>query len=195
MPFDLIVGVDFGMSGTAVCHSQPDISIGTETVRHLRWDSESTIEKVPTRLAYNCCNPRGEPISWGMHVPVGGDGILIQEWFKTKFGQDDGQTTVEKHFLDYLTLLYAELSRRFTRDVLRGKAWADANVAFYFSTPSIWDSALVGRFKELIEAAGFGQAHKSGHGLGVHTVHLSLVEPQATVAMHLCSKEESVQFK
>lgn len=122
--------------------------------------------------------------------------ILIQEWFKTKFGEIDAdQTQVERLFLDYLSRLHAELAKRFASEVLCGKPWAEANIAFYFSTPSIWDTAMVSRFKALVEAAGFGQAQNAIHGGGVRTVDVSLVEPQATAALHLCSQDAPVQFK
>lgn len=166
-------------TGTGVAYHQPNRTPRqpeSEAVRRLFWDSESTIEKVPTRLAYELEGPGREPISWGMHVPVDGDGILVQEWFKTKFGQPDiDQAPVERLFLDYLSALYTDLSVRFAGDLPNGKAWVDANVSFCFSTPSIWDTALVGR--------------------GVHTVDVSLVEPQAAASLHLCSKDVSVQFK
>ncbi|KAJ3467739.1 hypothetical protein MRS44_005303 [Fusarium solani] len=54
---------------------------------------------------------------------------------------------------------------------------------------------MVSRFRALVEAAGFGQAQNAIHGGGVRTVDVSLVEPQATAALHLCSQDAPVQFK
>ncbi|KAL2669967.1 hypothetical protein Neosp_014845 [[Neocosmospora] mangrovei] len=174
MAFDLIVGVDFGMSGTGVAYHQPKTAPNPtkiDDVNYIRWGSQPTIEKVPTRLVYTQDGHRRELVSWGTDIPVDNKTILIEEWFKTKFGEPDAdQAKVEKLFLDYLSRLHSELARRFTRDVLSGKPWAEANVAFHLSAPSIWDAAMVGRFKALVEAAGFGQAQNAVHGRGVRMV-------------------------
>lgn len=186
-------------TGTAVAYHHPKSSLGvneSEDVICLLWGTDDTIEKIPTKLAYKQDGSRRELIGWGTDIPVNDKAILIQEWFKTKFGDPNcDQAQVERLFLDYLSRLHTELASRFTRDVLCGKAWAEANVAFYFSTPSIWDAAMVGRFKVLVEAAGFGQAQNAIHGGGVRTVDVSLVEPQATAALHLCTKDAPVLFK
>ncbi|UPK97407.1 hypothetical protein LCI18_008342 [Fusarium solani-melongenae] len=199
MKFDLIIGIDLGMSGTAVAYHQPKGSLvptKTENVTYLRWGTGDAIEKVPTKLAYKQDGRQKELIGWGTDIPMDNEAILIQEWFKTKLGDPEAdQAQVEKLFLDYLSQLHAELARRFTPDELCEKPWAEANIAFYFSTPSIWDTAVVGRFKALVETAGFGQAQTAVHGPGVRTVDVSLVEPQATAALHLCSQDEAVKFK
>lgn len=186
-------------TGTGVAYHQPKTApdpTKSEDVNYIRWGSQPTIEKVPTRLVYTQDGHRRELISWGMDIPVDNKTILIEEWFKTKFGEPDAdQAKVGRLFLDYLGRLHSELARRFTRDVLSGKPWAEANVAFHLSAPSIWDAAMVGRFKALVEAAGFGQAQNAVHGRGVRTVDVSLVEPQATAAFHLCAEDTSVKFK
>ncbi|KAI8721695.1 hypothetical protein NCS52_00311700 [Fusarium sp. LHS14.1] len=199
MAFDLIVGIDFGMSGTGVTYHQPKTTPNPTKIddaTYLLWGSYKKIEKVPTRLAYSQDGQRRELISWGTDIPVDNKAILVEEWSKTKFGEPNAdQAKVEKLFLDYFSQLHSELTRRFTRDVLSGKPWAEANVAFHLSAPSIWDAAMVGRFKALVEAAGFGQAQTTVHGRGVRTVDVSLVEPQATAALHLCTEDTPVKFE
>lgn len=186
-------------TGTGVAYHQPKTApdpTEIDDVTYLMWGTDRTIEKVPTRLVYTQDGHRRELISWGTDIPADNKAILVEEWFKTKFGEPDAdQAKVEKLFLDYLSRLHSELARRFTRDVLSGKPWAEANVAIYFSAPSIWDAAMVGRFKALVEDAGFGQAQNAVHGSGVRTVDISLIEPQATAALHLCTKNPSVKFK
>ncbi|RSL59292.1 hypothetical protein CEP53_005839 [Fusarium sp. AF-6] len=201
MVFDLVIGIDFGTSGVGVAYHQPD---GTDPpdkrnaqdndIARLTWGSDS-FKKIPAKVGYAYTHEQ-EPTCWGLQVPADNTGVHVQEWFKMKFGSPKfDQRQVEKVFKDYLTRLNTEISTRLTRDVLRGKSWADANVSFHFSRPSTWNTALVGRFKELVEDAGFGQAPRAAHGCGLHTVDVSLVEPQATAALHLRSDASPVQFK
>ena len=112
--------------------------------------------------------------------------LSIKECSKTDSGGNDSDhKAVEKLYPDYLKYLHDELSQRFVRDGILGKAWEHANIAFVFCTPARWEPAVVARFKALISKAGFEKAQSKRLGRGVHTVEITLTEPQATAAFEL----------
>ena len=203
MAADLVVGIDFGMSG--MCFSLPPkhflysmallrrVSIGTGVaycqkygkVKTLLWGTENAEEKAPTKLLYDVQNPLGEPLGWGYDVPgVYSDSVHIEEWFKINLGKEGiDQPHVERHVKDYLSCLYHSLSRRFTVDLLGGKQWADATIRFLFSAPATWTTGVVQGFQKIASDAGFGTCDG-------HTIVVSLTEPQAVAAYHLCRDKD-----
>jgi hypothetical protein len=83
-------------TGTAVAYHQPRSSLGLtkgEDVICLLWGTDDRIEKIPTKLAYKQDGYRRELVGWGTDIPVDKKAILIQEWFKTKFGEIDADQT------------------------------------------------------------------------------------------------------
>lgn len=139
--------------------------------------------KVPTKLAYARTGQSQSPLHWGINIPDNTANLSIKEWFKTDFGGNDSDhKAAEKLYTDYLKYLHDELSQRFVREGILGKAWEHANIAFDFSTPACWEPDVVARFKTLISKAGFEKAQSKHLGRGVHTVEIAMTEPQATAA-------------
>ncbi|UPL02540.1 hypothetical protein LCI18_013474 [Fusarium solani-melongenae] len=153
MAVDLTVGIDVGMSGTGVAYRTGDDKCDAMC---LKWGVDNTMPKVPTKLAYARTGQSQSPLHWGSNIPDDTANLSIKEWFKTDFGEDESDhEAAEKLYTDYLECLHAELSQRFVREGILGKAWEHANIAFVFSTPACWEPAVVARFKALISKAGF----------------------------------------
>ncbi|KAL6354772.1 hypothetical protein LRP88_12117 [Fusarium phalaenopsidis] len=188
MAVDLTVGIDVGMSGTGVAYRQHKTGDAECDVVCLKWGSNENINKVPTKLAYARTGDSQSPLHWGLKIPDITENLSIKEWFKTDFeGNGSDHTSADKLYTDYLKCLHDELSERFVRDGILGKAWKHANIAFVFSTPACWEHSVVAQFKTLISKAGFEKAQSQRLGRGVHTVEITMTEPQATAAFELHS--------
>lgn len=158
----------------------------------LKWGSDNKILKVPTKLAYATTDDSQPPLHWGLNIPDTTENLSVEGWFKTNFGGNGSdQAEAERHaeaerlYSDYLKCLHDELSRRFVRDGILGKAWKHANIAFVFSTPACWEPPVVAQFKALVSKAGFEKAQSKRLGHGLHTVAITMTEPQATAAFEL----------
>ncbi|KAI8656808.1 hypothetical protein NCS56_01285900 [Fusarium sp. Ph1] len=188
MAVDLTVGIDVGMSGTGVAYRQHKTGDAECDFVCLKWGSNEHINKVPTKLAYARTGDSQSPLHWGLKIPDITENLSIKEWFKTDFeGNGSDHTSADKLYTDYLKCLHDELSERFVRDGILGKAWKHANIAFVFSTPACWEHSVVAQFKTLISKAGFEKAQSQRLGRGVHTVEITMTEPQATAAFELHS--------
>lgn len=84
---------------------------------------------------------------------------------------------------------------RFVRDGILGKAWEHANIAFVFSTPACWGPTAVARFKDLVSKAGFQKEQGKHSGRGVHSIAITLTEPQATAAFELHTTKPSANLR
>ncbi|RTE78312.1 hypothetical protein BHE90_007223 [Fusarium euwallaceae] len=112
MAIDLTVGIDVGMSGTAVAYRQHKIDKATCDVQCLKWGGDDSW-KIPTRLAYARTGSAQSPLYWGDKIPENTENLSIKEWFKTDFGDDDSDhAAAEKLYADYLKCLHDELSER-----------------------------------------------------------------------------------
>ncbi|RSM02280.1 hypothetical protein CDV31_011001 [Fusarium ambrosium] len=185
MAIDLTVGIDVGMSGTAVAYRQHKIDKATCDVQCLKWGGDDSW-KVPTRLAYARTGSAQSPLYWGDKIPENTENLSIKEWFKTDFGDNDSDhAAAEKLYADYLKCLHDELSERFVLDGILDKPWNHSNISFAFSVPACWDPYLVSRFKTLISRAGFEKAQSQLLGRGAHSIAVTMTEPQATAAFEL----------
>ncbi|KAL2670728.1 hypothetical protein Neosp_014529 [[Neocosmospora] mangrovei] len=195
MTVDLTVGIDVGMSGTGVAYRQSKTGGVECDVVYLTWGSDEQI-KVPTRLAYATTDDSLPPLHWGLNIPDTTENLSIKEWFKTNLGGNvEDQAETERLYSDYLKCLHNDLSKRFVRDGILGKAWKHANIAFVFSTPACWEPPVVAQFKALVSKAGFEKAQSKRLGHGLHTVAITMTEPQATAAFELHTPKPVANLK
>ncbi|KAK7422975.1 hypothetical protein QQX98_001265 [Neonectria punicea] len=191
---DLIVGIDFGMTGTAVAFAAPidqNISVLQQWPgSHLRQD------KVPSTIAYR----DDMPFSWGFDVSQDMSNARdIKSFFKGVFDEQDlnrvnqdaalsitvGQ--VEKWLTDYFRQLYAHIKNSLETRLPLGKEWKAAKIRFLFSYPTNWGDETIRRFKRVIEEAGFGQS--DGPSSGPHKVEAALDEAHAAMAYYFAESK------
>ncbi|PCD42585.1 hypothetical protein AU210_005112 [Fusarium oxysporum f. sp. radicis-cucumerinum] len=130
-------------------------------------------------------------VGWGTEVPDDSvEHLKLHEWFKVDLGEVDGDNgQVKSLYRDFLTSLYGELStKRFTPASLGGKNFEEAEVLFLFSVPAIWDPAVVRDFTQLVRDSGFER-------VGLHSVRVTMTEPQAIAAYEICVPNLDYQLK
>ncbi|KAI8713366.1 hypothetical protein NCS52_01280900 [Fusarium sp. LHS14.1] len=200
MVFDLTVGIDVGMS-TGVAYRQSKTGGVDCDVVFLKWGSNEQI-KVSTKLAYARTDDSQPPLHWGLNIPDTTENLSVKGWFKTDFGgngsnqaEAERNAEAERLYSDYLKCLHDELSQRFVRDGILGKAWKHANIPFVFSTPACWEPPVVAQFKTLISKAGFEKSQSKRLGRGVHTVAITMTEPQATAAFELHTPQPAANLR
>ncbi|RMJ17635.1 hypothetical protein CDV36_002689 [Fusarium kuroshium] len=182
---DLVVGIDFGMTGTAVAFAFPV----DQKISVLRdWPgSHLAQDKVPSIIAYQANNPS----SWGFDVNTQEmpKAPGIKSFFKGVFDEKDllqaNQETglnitideVERWLTDYLRQLYGHI-----KNSLEGRLpkWEAARIRFLFSYPTTWSEETVQRFKKVIQKAGFGRS--DGPSSGPHEIEVTLNEAEAAMA-------------
>ncbi|RBA13790.1 hypothetical protein FPRO05_02583 [Fusarium proliferatum] len=184
MATDLVVGIDVGMTGTAVAYK----SKRDARPKAFTWGKDV---KVPTRLFYSDRHQPPKLVGWGLEVPDDSQKpFTTRELFKVDFGnREKDQIHVENLYTDFLGCLYQELRlRQFTPQILGGKSFEECTIHFLFSVPATWDPALVSSFKQLISNAGFDDAKD-------HIVYVSMTEPQAVAAFQMCGSQLSKRTK
>ncbi|WJG34653.1 uncharacterized protein FOBCDRAFT_256705 [Fusarium oxysporum Fo47] len=147
--------------------------------------------KTPTRVFYNVHDQPPKLVGWGTEVPDDSvEHLKLHEWFKVDLGEVDGDNgQVKSLYRDFLTSLYGELStKRFTPASLGGKNFEEAEVLFLFSVPAIWDPAVVRDFTQLVCDSGFER-------VGLHSVRVTMTEPQAVAAYEICVPNLDYQLK
>ncbi|RSM08393.1 hypothetical protein CDV31_008206 [Fusarium ambrosium] len=182
---DLVVGIDFGMTGTAVAFAFPV----DQKISVLRdWPgSHLAQDKVPSIIAYQENNPS----SWGFDVNTQEmpKAPGIKSFFKGVFDEEDllqaNQETglnitideVERWLTDYLRQLYGHI-----KNSLEGRLpkWEAARIRFLFSYPTTWSEETVQRFKKVIQQAGFGRS--DGPSSSPHEIEVTLNEAEAAMA-------------
>ncbi|RKL20069.1 hypothetical protein BFJ70_g13740 [Fusarium oxysporum] len=187
MAEDLVVGIDVGMSGTGVAYRRK----GHAEVNILEWGIDMKDPKTPTRVFYNVHDQPPKLVGWGTEVPDDSvEHLKLHEWFKVDLGEVDGDNgQVKSLYRDFLTSLYGELStKRFTPASLGGKNFEEAEVLFLFSVPAIWDPAVVRDFTQLVCDSGFER-------VGLHSVRVTMTEPQAVAAYEICVPNLDYQLK
>ncbi|KAF2760339.1 hypothetical protein EJ05DRAFT_280146 [Pseudovirgaria hyperparasitica] len=199
---DIVVSVDFGMTCTGVAYQ--NLSVASETVQWInKWPgrSQAAENKVPTALVY----PRefsGVPTSWGFQSEEASEQLdhskVYREWFKVLLDParlieqqaKNPLTTaksvdeIKKWYTDYLCKLYGTIERKLSGQLSR--RWEDACVEYIFSVPTTWSPPIVENFREVIEAAGFGQCED-------HSVIIDLTEAEAAAVFS--SRETPGLFK
>jgi hypothetical protein len=114
------------------------------------------------------------------------ESLSIKKRFKTYFGENDSNhTAADNTYTGYLKCLHDELSERSVRDGILDKTWKHASISCVLSTPVCWDTSVVARFKTLISRAGFEKVQSQLPGRGVHTVAITMIEPQAIATFEL----------
>ncbi|KAJ4277381.1 hypothetical protein NW764_008627 [Fusarium oxysporum] len=187
MAEDLVVGIDVGVSGTGVAYRRK----GHAEVNILEWGIDMKDPKTPTRVFYNVHDQPPKLVGWGTEVPDDSvEHLKLHEWFKVDLGEVDGDNgQVKSLYRDFLTSLYGELStKRFTPASLGGKNFEEAEVLFLFSVPAIWDPAVVRDFTQLVRDSGFER-------VGLHSVRVTMTEPQAVAAYEICVPNLDYQLK
>ncbi|KAJ4329041.1 hypothetical protein N0V84_000391 [Fusarium piperis] len=181
MSADLVIGIDIGASGTGVAWGQR----GTGEHKFLHWDETLDIVKTPTRVFY-----RGEDlIAWGLQAPDHQrSDVSVKEWFKLEADKDLKRKDTRKLYIDFMTCLYNELSKRYAPEMLGKTSWEDARIHFLFSVPAMWGDHTIDAFRDFASDAGFGRL--SGHTLGI-----GMTEPQAVAAFELSRSDAGARFK
>ncbi|KAM5517136.1 hypothetical protein FOXYSP1_04087 [Fusarium oxysporum f. sp. phaseoli] len=188
MAEDLVVGIDVGMSGM---HWRRVRRKGHAEVNILEWGIDMKDPKTPTRVFYNVHDQPPKLVEWGTEVPDDSvEHLKLHEWFKVDVGEVDGDNgQVKSLYRDFLTSLYGELStKRLTPALLGGKNFEEAEVLFLFSVPAIWDPAVVRDFTQLVRDSGFER-------VGLHSVRVTMMEPQAVAAYDICVPNLDYQLK
>ncbi|KAM5384869.1 hypothetical protein ACJA88_002716 [Fusarium oxysporum] len=164
---------------------------GHAEVNILEWGIDMKYPKTPTRVFYNVHDQPPKLVGWGTEVPDDSvEHLKLHEWFKVDLGEVDGDNgQVKSLYRDFLTSLYGELStKRFTPASLGGKNFEEAEVLFLFSVPAIWDPAVVRDFTQLVCDSGFER-------VGLHSVRVTMTEPQAVAAYEICVPNLDYQLK
>ncbi|KAI0189579.1 hypothetical protein EV127DRAFT_496068 [Xylaria flabelliformis] len=153
----LVVGVDFGTTGTAVAYAKPD----ENKVYHLMdWpgmDHElKKYDKVPSMVAFDGNNLE----AWGFGVL----GLKIEsitnfesyKLFKPLFNSQDPSESseAERCVRIFLKALYQYLKEAL-KDHLPDQTWDQSKVKFLFSYPTTWDEETQARFSAEVKEAGY----------------------------------------
>ncbi|ENH65253.1 hypothetical protein FOC1_g10005783, partial [Fusarium oxysporum f. sp. cubense race 1] len=164
---------------------------GHAEVNILEWGIDMKDPKTPTRVFYNVHDQPPKLVGWGTEVPDDSvEHLKLHEGFKVDLGEVDGDNgQVKSLYRDFLTSLYGELStKRFTPALLGGKNFEEAEVLFHFSVPAIWGPAVVRDFTQLVRDSGFER-------VGLHSVRVTMMEPQAVAAYEICVPNLDYQLK
>ncbi|KAI0108171.1 hypothetical protein F4814DRAFT_427049 [Daldinia grandis] len=188
---DLVIGIDVGMSGTAVAYSNlaKHNYLNAPIMKFQNWENTDEEGKVPTQLIYDRANIDKGPIAWGFtrrDQPEYPSNHVYAKWFKVNFCKssqaanrqqqpdEDILPPVDIRYVHFLSKLYCRLEKVLNTKELKplNKTWNHASIEFIFSFPAGWDRFIVNRFKGLAEKAGFGCHQK-------HRVTAPLSEPEA----------------
>ncbi|KAL2674009.1 hypothetical protein Neosp_012455 [[Neocosmospora] mangrovei] len=192
---DLVVGIDFGMTGTAVAFAAPV----DQTVTVLRnWPGTHLHQdKVPSIIAYQDSTPS----SWGFDVNLQEmpKAPGIKSFFKGVFDEQDlrqaNQDTslniaideVERWLTDYLRQLYGHIKNSLKARLPLGTEWETAKIRFLFSYPTTWSKETIQRFKKVIEQAGFRGSDEPSSG--PHEIEATLNEAEAAMAYYFAESK------
>ncbi|KAF3058515.1 hypothetical protein GL218_05875 [Daldinia childiae] len=201
---DMVIGIDVGMSGTAVAYSN------LAKARHLdapvmefkNWENRDEEGKVPTQLIYDREDIDRGPIAWGFtkqDQPEYPSNHVYAKWFKIDFGHSSPYT-IQQHptrkdlpsadtcYEHFLSRLYSHIEKKLSASELKpmNKTWKDASIEFIFSFPATWDRATVEKLKGLAKKAGFGDHPK-------HRLTASLSEPEAVAVFSVLEDKIELQ--
>ncbi|KAL8400686.1 hypothetical protein RB594_000907 [Gaeumannomyces avenae] len=177
---DLIIGIDFGTTGTAVAYAKP-IDNKVRTLKS--WPStaaDAKFDKVPSVVALKDRNVA----AWGFGV----DKLEMEDIYTTDYyklfkplicSQDDQEKReAETCVRMFLKELYGHLREQLEGELPQDKGWAKSKIKFLFSYPTTWDKVAKKRFDEQIRKAGYSD--ESGH-----EVELPLDEAAASMVQFL----------
>ncbi|KAF5586101.1 actin-like ATPase domain protein [Fusarium subglutinans] len=179
---DLVIGIDFGTTGTAVAYANP-----TENkVYHVKnWpEGFKNYDKVPSMVAFE-----------GRNLAAWGFGVLNLELesitnlnsyklFKPLFNSPNrpDATEAKRCVCTFLEALHKHLQQEL-KGMLPEQTWDESKVKFLFSYPTTWDQETKERFSTAIEEAGYKK-------WGDQASLLSLDEAEASMLHYLNSASE-----
>ncbi|KAH6697107.1 hypothetical protein F5X68DRAFT_238449 [Plectosphaerella plurivora] len=189
-PPDLVIGIDFGMTGTAVAYAS---GLDKEVKVLKSWqDASNDCDKVPTAVAYK----GDELVGWGFGVRDQENtavvvkafkGVIDQRvlaHFKTQNPHLDNQMTrydTTAWLQDYLEQLRKHLESRLQSALPQGMSWDQSEILYLFSYPATWDHDTQSTFKKTIGKAGFDAS-------GPHRIKVTMNEAKAAVASVFANK-------
>ncbi|MCJ1250402.1 hypothetical protein MMC30_007630 [Trapelia coarctata] len=171
---DLVVAVDFGMTGTAVAWCT---AASPTNLERLRWKIYSGYNgnKQPTVLAYPKARERILSGVDALQSRLLGERYCVVEWFKLHLDFEyikaaqlhhdifTDHTEIEKYYTDFLKGIYAstrqEINKRFTSAA--SDSWEKLRIRFEFTWPSNWSDVTKQHYIDCIRKAGFGTC--AGH--------------------------------
>ena len=177
-PF-LVIGVDFGMTGTGRNSSSAlrspgkadEATIGVAFSQAPQWSDPKTFQqwtaiiselanKVPSKLAYN--KATGKLQAWGLYCLENDPSLDIQELFKLNLDPDyldpyEFAPTTERArmwYVDYLRCIRQHVVHHFASRIPQ---WNSMAIEWVFSVPTTWrNPKMVADIESLIRVAGFG---------------------------------------
>ncbi|KAI9157917.1 Heat shock 70 kDa protein 12B [Paramyrothecium foliicola] len=153
---DLVVGIDFGTTGTAVAYAKPT----DDRIHQLtQWQGESASHnKVPSMVVF-----KGNKVeAWGFGVKDltidSITNIRFYKLFKLLFDSKDSAVASEaercvRTFLKELRIYLEEALPN--EEKLKGLDWNESKVKYVFGYPTTWEDSEQTRFSDLIKEAGY----------------------------------------
>ncbi|KAK5047574.1 hypothetical protein LTR84_006671 [Exophiala bonariae] len=174
---DIIVGVDFGMTGTGVAYSVAPEWARPEVIQSWPGNTRGTVaDKVDSKISYDLRS--GQLAAWGFFADFTIRHHKYTELFKLYLDPEFNASQIDapsleearKWFRDFLSCLYKEVMKHLKETIPRVQS---RKIEFCFSVPTTWkDPAMVAEHELLIRQAGFGsEVH--------HTARITLTEAEA----------------
>lgn len=163
---NIIVGIDFGMTCTAVAYSEEPEWYAPWCIqrwpRPLGTDPGKLSNKVITHVGYDeherLCN-------WGFLSGADGKRITLEKEFKLyidpMFWDDNPHRPAHpeamKFYKDYMTSLHNYIEQFFSQSIV---SWHQKNVEYLFSIPTTWKNPnITANLEATLAAAGFANGH------------------------------------
>ncbi|KAG5810831.1 hypothetical protein H9Q71_005235 [Fusarium xylarioides] len=151
---DLVIGIDFGTTGTAVAYADPS----ENKVHHVtNWpEGFKNYNKVPSMVAFERRNLE----AWGFGVmnlePQSITNLNSYKLFKPLFNSPNSPDATEAKLCvcTFLKALHKHLQQEL-KGMLPEQTWDESKVKFLFSYPTTWDQETKDRFSTTIEEAGY----------------------------------------
>ncbi|KAG5790462.1 hypothetical protein H9Q69_010471 [Fusarium xylarioides] len=151
---DLVIGIDFGTTGTAVAYADPS----ENKVHHVtNWpEGFKNYNKVPSMVAFERRNLE----AWGFGVmnlePQSITNLNSYKLFKPLFNSPNSPDATEAKLCvcTFLKALHKHLQQEL-KGMLPEQTWDESKVKFLFSYPTTWDQETKDRFSATIEEAGY----------------------------------------
>ncbi|KAJ0416892.1 hypothetical protein BJY00DRAFT_316449 [Aspergillus carlsbadensis] len=159
----IIVGLDFGTSGTAFSYAKP-VKTGPRQYGNVftpdPWPSGASEHKVPTRIAYRCENVEQhgfgqQDFVWGFRVAAG---MTMSSWFKVLLHRETSGTPYSDGVLDEAVQAgVLRLPRANLHFVCPNGGLDRQPLTVWVTVPVCWGPAAIGALETAASRAGFGQ--------------------------------------
>ncbi|KAF5586243.1 actin-like ATPase domain-containing protein [Fusarium pseudocircinatum] len=154
LSLDIVIGIDFGIIGTAVAYADPS----ENKVHHVtNWpEGFKNYNKVPSMVAFERRNLE----AWGFGVmnlePQSITNLNSYKLFKPLFNSPNSPDATEAKLCvcTFLEALHKHLQQEL-KGMLPEQTWDESKVKFLFSYPTTWDQETKERFSTTIEEAGY----------------------------------------